>query len=191
MIEYEKKIMLTTEEYNYLYNYFSSYGETKTQVNYYYDTPEYTMNSLGVTCRIREKDDTYVSTIKSHNADLPECNIETTRKAQNIWDTAIFESLRLKFQGAITTIRTEVNQSNGINIALDRNIYLDKVDCELEVEYPNGKAEEAEKYLNNIAKFLKENNVISNCNEFISRASIPMSKSERFFMRKIDLSGIY
>ncbi len=191
MIEYEKKIMLTPEEYNYLYNYFSPYGKTQVQINYYYDTPDYIMDSLGVTCRIREKDDTYVSTIKSHKSDLPECNVETSKTAQNIWDTGIFESLNLSFQGAVTTIRAEMNLSDEIILVIDRNIYLDKVDCELEIEYPKGKEKDAERFLRNIASILKENKTILDCNEFLTRANVPESKSERFFMRKIALSANY
>ena len=60
MIEYEKKILLTKDEYKKLITTFSENAKTIVQKNHYYDTRDYKLNKNGVTCRIREKDNKFI-----------------------------------------------------------------------------------------------------------------------------------
>ena len=59
MIELEKKLLLTKEEFNSLLLYFGNEKQCVKQVNYYFDTEDLSMNRQGVTCRIRLKNGTY------------------------------------------------------------------------------------------------------------------------------------
>ena len=60
MMEFEKKILLTEEEYQAVLKQRSREGrrhrrEHYVQKNHYYDTEDLSMNRQGITCRIREK----------------------------------------------------------------------------------------------------------------------------------------
>ena len=65
MTELEKKLLLLKEEYNYLFRIFGDSKNIKKQINYYFDTDDFSMNKQNVTCRIRLKDGKYKGTIKN------------------------------------------------------------------------------------------------------------------------------
>ncbi|MBQ7335743.1 MAG: hypothetical protein IJW92_04665 [Clostridia bacterium] len=52
MIEFEKKILLTKEEYDCLFAHFGQEKPRVKQVNYYFDTDDFLMNRKNITCRI-------------------------------------------------------------------------------------------------------------------------------------------
>ena len=54
MKEFERKMLLSKDEYDILMKYLEKSGSTTRQVNYYFDTDDFLMNKKGVTCRIRE-----------------------------------------------------------------------------------------------------------------------------------------
>ena len=64
MIETEKKIILTYEEYLAVIMKMCKYAEPVIQTNYYFDTENLTMNRKGITCRIRFKNGKYTAEIK-------------------------------------------------------------------------------------------------------------------------------
>lgn len=70
MAELEKKLLLTEDEYDYLMEHFGYESPLirkpiVTQINYYFDTDDFSMNRQNTTCRIRLKDGKYKVTIKS------------------------------------------------------------------------------------------------------------------------------
>ena len=67
MIEQEKKIPLTEEEYNYLIGLLGYNKPIFKQSNYYFDTDDLFMNKNSITCRIRLKKGKYTGTMKFHS----------------------------------------------------------------------------------------------------------------------------
>ena len=57
MLEHEKKIMLTEDEYLSILMLMCKYAPMQTQTNYYFDNDDLLMNEKGITCRIRAKDE--------------------------------------------------------------------------------------------------------------------------------------
>ena len=76
MIEREIKVMLTCQEYSTLVTTMYEYAKPLVQTNYYFDTEDLSMNKKGITCRIRYKDCTYISTVKNHNTNNPYLSTE-------------------------------------------------------------------------------------------------------------------
>ena len=74
MTELEKKLLLTEDEYDYLMERFG-YGSPLiqkpivTQINYYFDTDDFSMNRRNTTCRIRLKGGKYRATMKRHSSE--------------------------------------------------------------------------------------------------------------------------
>ena len=72
MTEFEKKLLISKDEYNYLMEHFN-YENTLLQknnikqINYYFDTDDFSMNRQNITCRIRLKDGKYKGIIKQHS----------------------------------------------------------------------------------------------------------------------------
>ena len=54
MLEFEKKALLSAEAYALLRR--SAVSEPQMQTNYYYDTEDFLLHRLDVTCRVREKE---------------------------------------------------------------------------------------------------------------------------------------
>lgn len=72
-MEFEKKILLTEEEYQAVLKQRSREGrrhrrEHYVQKNHYYDTEDLSMNRQGITCRIREKKGRFTATHKTHTS---------------------------------------------------------------------------------------------------------------------------
>ena len=84
MMEFEKKKLLTKEEYDRLLCCVDKPIEAFWQKNTYFDTDDLKLNSLGITCRIREKDGVYKATIKEHQAESEDCSIENTVYVKNM-----------------------------------------------------------------------------------------------------------
>ncbi len=180
MLEYEKKILLTQDEYNKL---SKLEGEGKLrfiQTNYYYDTDELKMNMQGITCRIREKNGKYKATIKAHKQDNKECSIEKTKEASSKYDDSLFSGMHLKLQGDLTTERVILYSNNGCEVVLDKNTYLGMTDYELEVEYLPEHEEQATKLIYRYMSLLYPlKHWMYNLSQRGSQ-----SKSERYFERK-------
>lgn len=187
MTEFEKKIMLTRAEYDFLTDHYVTDGCLIHQINYYYDTDDYDMNSQHVTCRIRESGGRCISTIKAHNCMNRDYSQENSRIVRDQWDSSRFDLLGLKFQGILTTYRTKTTPEYGIEVMVDRNLYLDSEDYELEIEYFEACENCALLYIIDLAKELEHNGIISNRLSFIKRIGKGKRKSERFFDRKRNL----
>lgn len=140
MMEFEKKKLLTKEEYDRLLCCVDRPIEAFWQKNTYFDTDDLKLNSLGITCRIREKDGVYKATIKEHQAESEDCSIENTVYVKNKYDDVFFQKMGVKYQGEIKTFRIVLWKDNDIEVVLDKNYYLGWTDYELEIEYKKEKA---------------------------------------------------
>lgn len=190
MLEYEKKVILTKEEYECILLNVMNESNVTEQENYYYDTDDMKMSRSNVTYRIRKKGNKYHATVKKHNYDGKECSLESSYEVLEAGryfpnrDGA--EMLELK--GKLCTQRRELCLSEEIKIFLDMNVYLDRVDYELEIEYPKDKEQGAADMLLEIAEIIAGNGLIKSSSEFIERIGKGKRKSERFFDRLSEIS---
>ncbi len=153
MNEFEQKIMLTETEYNHLMMLFGRSDKTVPQTNYYFDTDDLSMNRQNVTCRIRMKNGKYKATMKVH---IPEsdCSMEIDLPTHGSTNDNVFTAMGLKLQGELTTERTLLLKNNEFEIVLDKNIYLDVVDYELEIEYVAEGSDDARRPLQRVIDLL-------------------------------------
>ncbi len=183
MMEYEKKILLTEEEYIALLNHFQNVSSVK-QINYYFDTDDLSMNKQGITCRIRYKNGTYKATVKKHKTDIQDCSEETIISTTSELVEDVFTSIGLKLQGNLVTNRTIFLKQNAYMVVLDKNDYLGHTDYELEIEYISSCEKYATQLIWDIASILISNGKLSNIEDFFGRMQNTNSKSQRFFERK-------
>ena len=184
MLEYEKKIILTEQEYNLLAKYKMKNTQSKIQTNYYFDTDDFDMDKKGVTCRVRSENGKYRSTIKSHIGVDSDCSIENDTAFKESFDPSAFANMGLHMQGALITERIILYKNDCCEMVLDRNIYLGMSDYELEVEYIENSEELAKQLIEVAAKSLLDANIISSIEEFLLRIGKSNSKSKRFFEQK-------
>ena len=184
MTEYEKKIIITEDEYCARKSLATKESRKILQTNYYYDTEHFDLCKEGITCRIRKKDNKYTATIKYHNKNEKESSVEKSVPAKNEFDSSLFDKMGVRLQGALFTERIIIFEDEGIEVALDKNTYLGINDYELEIEYSPDRASEAENLLEEFAHALYLDDVVVSIDNFIKRKEHPKSKSERFFERK-------
>ncbi len=182
MLEYEKKILLKKSEYELLCDYFSD-CETVFQTNYYYDTKNYDFNHSGITLRIRKKGDDYIATEKQHSKFNGDLSRESNYIVDNAFDTTPFSGMNVEFKGALSTERKVCMPFEGIKISLDKSIYFNETDYEVEIEYTAENSELCKNAVKLIAAILEytDEKALSN---FQKRINISGSKSERFFRIK-------
>lgn len=137
MNEYEKKLLLTREEYDCLLKYFGKRKSWARQINYYFDTDDFSMNRQNTTCRIRLKDGTYQGTLKRHTATTERSEEIDIAVRNGIFDNG-FTDMGLKLQGYCVTDRCFLLKNTICDVVLDWNDYLGHVDYELEIEYAPG-----------------------------------------------------
>lgn len=181
MLEFEKKIMLTQDEYNLIIKRFCECAQIQTQTNFYFDNNELSMNKKGITCRIRLKNGKYTATVKNHIDTRSDCSVEINLTEKAEFDSQIFNAFGLRYQGKLVTNRITIHKDSDCEIVLDRNEYLGHTDFELETEYSKESEEKAQKLIENIARCLGFNNGSTQVNEFLARVGQGHSKSHRFF----------
>lgn len=184
MLEFEKKLILSPDEYLTLKRYLSKHTADRVQTNYYYDTDDFALNKKGVTCRIREKNGTFKATVKQHGASTKECSTERSKEVINALDDSFFAGMGVKLQGFLKTERTVVYSDDYCEAVLDKNTYLGFTDYELEIEYRCDCETRASGLLCGFVKLLRLNYLKTDVAEFFERAEHSKSKSERFFRRK-------
>ena len=181
MIEHEKKLMLSHAEYTALCVLLDNNLSVTTQTNHYFDTNDYSMNQKGITCRIRESDGKFRTTIKNHGVDHIDSSIESDLEMKELFETCVFDALGLCYQGKMDTKRMVMHEDDYCHIVLDHNTYLGITDYELEIEYRAGFESKALDLLAHLAVYLHTMHVISSDEEFFLRAGKGKNKSERFF----------
>ena len=185
MLEYEKKILLTEEEYTAIVNVMCKGVLPERQVNYYFDTDNLSMNKKGITCRIREKSGLFETTIKKHNLRHPECSAEDNLVVTTTLNTKPLEEMGLSFQGMLITDRIVICIDAICDLVIDRNTYLGYTDYELEVEYRESSRGYAQVVLENIANLLVREKIKVAKEEVLGRVGQGKNKSQRFFERKM------
>lgn len=179
LIEYEKKFLLTKEEYLKLISSLCVNITPIIQTNHYYDTDNFELNDQGITCRIREKNNKFTATIKTHLSDK---SLEQSKIVTDENDISLFSNYNVDYQGKLTTHRTKLFCGDGYEIVIDRNEYLSTEDYELEAEYTN----ENEDVLTAPLKLIS--NILNiDINDFYARSTESKNKSQRFFDRKKEL----
>ena len=174
MTEFEKKLLLTKDEYHYVLDYFGQNKPHVKQINYYFDTDDLFMNHENTTCRIRLMDGKYEGTIKQHTKNSDHSTETAVEVRDGIYDND-FLDMGLKLQGEVVTERCVIFKDSICEVVLDKNEYLGYVDYELEIEYsPNH--EKTALYI--LQMYLDHKKTYSH------NSKAP-SKSSRFFERKI------
>lgn len=144
MLETELKCMLDERTYKELETGFT-WDWVKAQVNSYYSDPAGELKKNGITLRVRTKDGVNVIQVKAHkNTGSPlQIAEETEYPTDTIPDGFTPDEVRsmtgcdvgAALLGSLTTLRHSLMYSEGVEICLDKNDYLDKTDYELEIEY--------------------------------------------------------
>ena len=180
MIEKEKKLLLSKEEYYCLLEHFGKGKPITEQTNYYFDTDELSMNERNITCRVRFKDGRYTATVKKHTI-AEESSYETDIEVRNGIHDNVFIDFGLQMQGELVTERCVLIESDHYIVLLDRNEYQNRVDYELEIEYSSNFEQEAAAILHTLSDILLYHNSVFSLHSLIERCKNTKSKSQRFF----------
>lgn len=189
MTEFEKKALLSKEEYELLAKRFcrspgaSCALPSVEQTNYYFDTDDYAMNRRNITCRIRRKNGSYQGTMKLHEASGERSTELEVTVRSGISDNA-FIDLGLKLQGTLTTHRCVLQKEPYCEVILDRNTYLGTSDYELEIEYQPAAEKEAQTIYRELLDLLPRRRSHAAYAESEKEEPHTPSKSNRFFTRK-------
>ena len=187
MNELEKKLLLTEDEYDYLMEHLGYESPLiqkpiTTQVNYYFDTDDFSMNRQNTTCRIRLKDGKYKATMKKH-ASGSDQSTETEMEIYNGLESNAFTDMGLKLQGELVTKRCVVLKDTNCEAVLDKNEYLGQTDYELEIEYTPEHENDAQAILKGFRDMLTRRKCFLAYKESLKDAPDVPSKSSRFFER--------
>ncbi len=144
MIETELKAMLSYEQYEKLNSMFT-WDSIVSQTNHYYTDKSGKLKKHGITFRVRTIDDKSVIQVKKHtNSNSPlqiceESEFSIDSIPQNFSENEIEEMTGVKvstsYIGDLTTLRNSYMYSDGVEVCLDKNDYLDCTDYEIEIEY--------------------------------------------------------
>ena len=187
MTELEKKLLLTEDEYDYLMERFG-YGSPLiqkpivTQINYYFDTDDFSMNRRNTTCRIRLKGGKYRATMKRHSSGGDQ-STETEMEIYNGLESNAFTDMGLKLQGELVTKRCVVLKDANCEAVLDKNEYLGQTDYELEIEYTQDHENDAQAILKVFRDMLTRRKCFLAYRESLKDVPDVPSKSSRFFER--------
>ena len=150
-IEIEFKNLLTEEEFTKLKGFFKiSDTQFRSQTNFYFETPNFTIKEHGGALRIRQKSHkSFTLTLKIKQAiGHLEINQKITEdEATTMLNTSLIPEGEVKeyinevnlnienlaLIGELTTNRTELPYENGL-LVLDHSTYLNHEDYELEYE---------------------------------------------------------
>lgn len=159
-VEIEAKNIVNQEEFENLCNAFSiSQSDFQKQINYYFETKNFTLKKNNSALRIREKKDLYKLTLKQPNSvGLLETNQTITKEmAQTMIEQQIVpegevklalshllaENEKLELLGTLATYRAKVPYQGG-TLVFDKSTYFDVTDYE--IEYEGSDEKEVEKH---------------------------------------------
>ena len=187
MIEHEKKLLLSKEEYEVLLKHFGAICPTATQVNHYYDTNDWSMNKEGVTCRVRYRNGQFKATMKVHSKHPYGSSMEMDMSTGEGLHKNDFTNMGLSYQGALITRRTLLLKNDHCEMMVDMNQYLGHTDYELEIEYKKDHEYGAIALLLEVDNILREKCKSDTLEPVDERIKNPKTKSQRFFERKESL----
>ena len=187
MNELEKKLLLTEDEYDYLMEHLGYESPLiqkpiTTQVNYYFDTDDFSMNRQNTTCRIRLKDGKYKAIMKKHSSDSDQ-SIETEMDIYDGLEDNAFTDMGLKLQGELITKRCIVFKDTNCEAVLDKNEYLGHTDYEFEIEYTSEHENNAQAIMKMFRDILTRRKCFLVYKEILAKTHDVPSKSSRFFDR--------
>ena len=187
MTEFEKKLLLTEDEYDYLMEHLGYESPLiqkpiTTQINYYFDTDDFSMNRQNTTCRIRLKDGKYKATMKKHSSGADR-STETEMEIHSGLESNAFTDMGLKLQGELITKRCVVFKDANCEAVLDKNEYLGHTDYELEIEYTPEHEKDAQAILKIFRDMLTRHKCFFAYKESIKELPGVPSKSNRFLER--------
>ena len=153
MIEREYKFLLTENKFSAILERAKGlYGKPKekTQQNHYYDNETLSLNSCGVTVRLRQANGIGKLQIKRHNGETNGYAVseETEQSIEGIPTEIVlpeFGLLRLK--GGLTTHRCSFFVCENISLDMDENTYLGLTDYEAEIEFDDNAQNRAERIM--------------------------------------------
>jgi len=187
MTEFEKKMILTKDEYEYLLEFFDKLSplnknQSVKQINYYFDTDDLEMNRQNITCRVRLKDGRYKGTMKHH---FFETDRSTEEKIEHFIDLDHneFTNMGMRLFGHMETERRTIMEDSDYKVVLDKNKYLDDVDYELEIEYRFGNEIEAYAIFQSVVGEILRRRWLKEQREMYIQSKSTPSKSSRFFDR--------
>ncbi|ARP44579.1 hypothetical protein GTHT12_03710 (plasmid) [Geobacillus thermodenitrificans] len=185
--ELEYKFLLSQDDFYNLQSYFSKnyVGSNIIQTNYYFDTDDLSLLKKGITLRLRNTHENYELTIKKK---MQTDNMTRSEEKTIVIDKETAFKILLQSQipkelhiyiennnltdyrllGSLTTLRTKFNMDNFI-VCLDKNIFLSKVDYEVEIEIKSEEDFPVEKILNKVLQNAKDTLVSSVGNGKYSR----------------------
>ena len=145
MTEKEYKCLIDEETYKKTEDAYK-WDSVKNQTNNYYAAETDILAKNRITVRIREKDGVYKIQVKRHKNEESALHISEELEfdsdgapdiidAQKAREITGVETGALKKIGALTTLRHSFMWDKYTEICLDKSIYLDRSDYELEVEY--------------------------------------------------------
>lgn len=182
MIELEKKLLLSKEEYKRLVAYFGKGKSATKQVNYYYDTDNLRMDQQNITCRLRWKNGIWQGIRKKHYLDS-DISEETTAEVYNGVCDNTFTREGLTLQGEMVTYRMILFKNDVCEVVLDKNTYLGYTDYEVELEYAQGYEQHMWDVLRSLAEVLLPVSSPIPTFQLFGRLQSKKSKSRRFFDR--------
>ncbi len=147
--EQEFKIICEEEDFYRLYDHYFPEKKPKIQVNHYFDK-DFTLIEKGTVLRIREKEGSYVLTVKTKKNKDQELSTEVTEKLTRDQAQEILANKELKVEDYIEnsikgtyylmgSLKTQRDQRviDNIEVFFDKNTYFDQVDYEIEIEGKN------------------------------------------------------
>lgn len=143
-IEKEYKVLLSEDQFKKLCALYKNLNFV-TQVNTYYDTQNHTVQNKKGAMRIREKNGTYIFTLKMHQDGLDglcECECMVSENSVNAFQQADIRKLLEEYNiyGAIVSLTTLTTKRAVIDLkdaelCFDISTYSGYTDYEIEYEY--------------------------------------------------------
>lgn len=151
-IEIEFKNLLTKDEFHQLLTHLPFPKQGHKQINYYFETKDFSLRKNTIALRIREVNHKYILTLKEpHSSGILETHDLLTKQealswlnGHNIEKEQISKQLQkyniltntLQCFGCLTTVRREVEYQN-VLLVLDYSEYNNQSDYEFELEAPD------------------------------------------------------
>lgn len=144
MLETELKAILTENQYNQIKEMFN-WNSAVEQTNSYYIAPGNILKKHGITFRIRTIDNAHTIQIKKHRdkrgalqiAEETEFDIDCI--PEKFTEGEVYACTGIKTEasliGELTTLRHSYLFCDGVEICLDKSVYLGCTDYEIEIEY--------------------------------------------------------
>ncbi len=145
MQEKEWKWLVTKEHFDALLRlaeYFAqTKGDTRLQINHYYDTIDRKIAAQNICVRIRQTEGGLWGTVKKHGDNGT--SEETGFRVEMLPRFVTYENCLLHRLGALVTQRTDFTVGEIAKLSFDRNFYLGETDYEIELEFLEEKEPES------------------------------------------------